>query len=382
MRNQDFQPLLLKYLSGTCSEQERQLLEQWYLDWNAEGLPVDEQLFTDAKAEVFSRLPIHAKQAAQPKNNPALQQRILAAAAVLFILLTAAVFFVFRSNPTATVEIAQGSIDLPAGKNGAQLTLPGGKRVTLSGAQQGVAILSHGLEYLDGSAVDATADQLLGSTEKGQTFTASTSMGQSYKFTLPDGTIVWLNAASSISFPGSFDPKGSRMVSLSGEGYFQVSKKEGQPFIVSAGNQKVEVLGTHFNINSYENEATVETTLLEGSVRISHEAGSRRDQVTLVPGQQASSTKNNVTVRQVDAQKAIDWQRGDFEFETEALSSIMRKIARWYDVKVLYQEGVDQNQTFSGTVTRQKRISEVLDIMQTTGQLRFKIEGRQVTVMK
>lgn len=378
MHNQKLQLLVEKYLSGNCSAEERELLEQWYLDWQPDNPVVGEQLFIEAKSEIFARLPLPAKSVKKAGTS---LRKLLAAAAV-FLIIAAGLFFISRSDQHSAIEIVQGSVDPPAGTNGAKLTFTDGREITLSGAQRGIKLSAGGIAYLDGSALTDSSKIFSETARNTQLVTASTAIGQTYQVTLPDGTVVWLNSASALSFPVSFDPKKSRIVRLSGEGYFEVNKRTTQAFIVHAGNQAVEVLGTQFNINSYENEVAVKTTLLKGSVRVSYTGLSKNKQVMLRPGEQAYSNTHEMLVKAVDAEKTIDWQRGDFEFEAEPIASIMRKIARWYGVEVRYQEGVDQNETFSGTVIRQKHLSEVLEIMQTTGRLRFKIEGRQVTVMK
>lgn len=382
MHQHDIPSLASKYLAGQCTEEEQALVENWYLNWKPEEMYVDEERMLAAKAAVFARLPIHREQ-----RSGLLWRRIASVAAVLLLFVSPVLFILSKYTDNNTVEIAAGSHDIAPGSKGARLTLANGKVITLSNAKNGVLINGKKLKYNDGTDL---AEEIggLAADGKPQIIKASTEKGQTYEITLPDGTIVWLNSASSIRFPSAFSVSGKRMVEITGEAYFEVSKKmvpaadglqnERQAFEVLSGRQKVSVLGTHFNINSYADEQVIKTTLLEGSVRLTTAAGS----IMLKPDQQATLLDTTFKIAEVQATDALDWKRGDFEFKKEPLSSIMRKLARWYNIEVVYEERVDKNRTFTGSVTRKKSISRVLEMMQTTGELKFKIEGRQVTVMK
>lgn len=165
------------------------------------------------------------------------------------------------------------------------------------------------------------------------------------------------------------------MVELNGEGYFEVAHRKDQSFKVVTENQTVEVLGTHFNINAYHDEQTTATTLLEGSVKISADGKQR----ILTPNQQAKLANGDITVKQFEANHAIDWVNNDFVFENENLGSIMRKIARWYNVEVSYP-AQSSNLEFTGSISRSKNITQVLKIMDLTGIVNFKIEVRRFSV--
>ncbi|MHA4894316.1 FecR family protein [Pedobacter sp. PWIIR3] len=382
MHPQDLQSLITKYLAGQCTEAEKALLENWYLTWKPEKVAVEEDQMLTTKEEVFAQLPIHFI----PKKV-ALWKYVASVAALLFLALSASLFLLSRDTQYNIIEIAAGSYDIPPGRSGATLTLSNGNVIALSSSQNGMVVSGRKIKYNDGTDLQGTIAEI--STEGApQILKASTGKGQTYEVTLPDGTHVWLNSASSIQFPTVFKDTDKRVVAITGEAYFEVSKQflggtiypktQRQAFEVHSGNQIVEVLGTHFNINSYGDEHTIMTTLLEGSVRVSAAGNSR----ILRPNQQAALVNNTFKIAEVQAEDAIDWKRGDFEFNTEPLFSIMHKISRWYDVDVIYEQGVDKSQTFSGKVTREQSISNVLEIMQTTRRLRFKIEGRQVTVMK
>jgi len=209
--------------------------------------------------------------------------------------------------------------------------------------------------------------------------TIETPRGGEYQVTLPDGTKVWLNASSSLRFPTAFTGK-ERRVELTGEGYFEVAKNKDLPFIVSTGREIVQVLGTHFNISSYKDEKYSRTTLLEGQVKISLPNKDNKTEIAsriLTPGQQSVVHSEKMEVIAIDAQEAVAWKNGEFMFNNEDIESVMRKIARWYDVEVIYPATL-KNKYIWGSVSRFQDISEVLKIIELTGSVHFKVEGRRV----
>jgi ferric-dicitrate binding protein FerR (iron transport regulator) len=206
--------------------------------------------------------------------------------------------------------------------------------------------------------------------------TLSIPAGGYYNVILSDGTVVWLNAKSSLKYPTEFTGK-ERIVELNGEGYFEVAHRNNQPFKVITEHQTVEVLGTHFNINAYHDEQSTTTTLLEGSVKVIASG----TQKILSPNQQAKLMSGSINITQYNAENAIDWVNNDFIFDNEDLSSIMRKISRWYNVEVSYPSHL-ANLEFTGSISRSKNITQVLKIMELTGMVNFKVEGRRITVMQ
>jgi ferric-dicitrate binding protein FerR (iron transport regulator) len=250
-------------------------------------------------------------------------------------------------------------------------------------------VIGEDLKYSDGTSVGSRNEFGTGSrNSKGGgpdlrqddviQLTASTAKGQTYQFTLPDGTKVWLNADSKLEFPSGFVNSKTRDVRLFGEGYFEVAKDKAHPFIVRTNKQEVEVLGTHFNINSYADEGNVKTTLLEGSVRVN---GQGRESVVLKPNQQAVVFASKQTeVNSVDVGDVVAWKNGKFVFVRENVRSIMNKIARWYDVQIIY-EGDVKGKALGGSVSRFKNVSEVLEMLSATKAVQFRIEGRKVIVM-
>jgi ferric-dicitrate binding protein FerR (iron transport regulator) len=212
--------------------------------------------------------------------------------------------------------------------------------------------------------------------------TLTTPVGGQFSVVLPDGSKIWLNAASSVYFPTAFTSN-ERRVTITGEAYFEVTHNINSPFIVTiqsfAGNQpstQVQVLGTHFNINSYTDELDQQVTLLEGSVKVFDAAS----EIQLAPGEQADvgGDQKIILRKGVDTDGIVAWKNGEFSFQEEDIQSIMRKISRWYDVEVVY-EGQIGNKKFTGDISRNSSLDEVLKIMEVAG-IQFRIEGKKLIV--
>jgi ferric-dicitrate binding protein FerR (iron transport regulator) len=215
--------------------------------------------------------------------------------------------------------------------------------------------------------------------------TMTTPRGRQFQLTLPDGTMVWLNAASSIRYPTVFTGT-ERQVEITGEAYFEVTKNIKMPFRVRVDDRAdIEVLGTHFNVNAYENEKTLNTTLLEGSIRVltvSGEQTSRKmtDGVILKPGQQAQLRTELHVFNNTDIDKVMAWKNGAFNFEDLPLEEAMRQLERWYDIKVKYENGVPDIR-FGGKIGRDVSLADLLQILAGT-KLKFRIEkGRELIIM-
>jgi ferric-dicitrate binding protein FerR (iron transport regulator) len=205
--------------------------------------------------------------------------------------------------------------------------------------------------------------------------TLRTPRGVMYSVVLSDGTRVWLNASSSLRYPTTFTGR-VRQVSLSGEAYFEVAQNPSQPFQVTVNGMEVNVLGTHFNIMAYDDESTITTTLLEGAVKVDYMLKS----ATLVPGQQSLLMRGgrDMQVRNVDVEEAVAWKNGILQFRSEDIRSVMRKVARWYDVDVRYEGEISDH--FSGAIYRNAEVSGLLRNMELTHTVHFRIEGRTITV--
>ena len=202
--------------------------------------------------------------------------------------------------------------------------------------------------------------------------------GEYQEIVLSDGTRVWINSASTLRYPAAFTGH-DRKVELTGEAYFEVAQNPAKPFTVSCSSQTVEVLGTHFNINAYQDEPAIKTTLLEGKVNVTSAANN--EVRILQPGQQSALVGNSFTVNPVDIEEAVAWKNGQFIFNNDNIQYIMRTISRWYNVDVEYS-GIIPDDTFGGGTSRFENVSQVLNILQLTGKVHFEIEGRKIIVSK
>ena len=380
--------LIDRYLSGACTAEENALLEQWYENHSAG----DKQFYGGDSRLVHAsaRKSLEAVQN-KIKVNGAHQGRLISigsrikwigAAAAVLLLLAGGWWMMKGSNSTQQPSVAavpnRQVPDIAPGGNKAILTLADGTQVILDSATNG-AITKQGnvtvIKLDDGQlAYNASSTSSSALTYN----TVTTPRGGQYQLVLSDGTKVWLNAASSLRFPTAFVGS-ERKVEMTGEGYFEVAHNDKKPFLVRAGGMDVEVLGTHFNINAYEDEGAVKTTLLEGKVRASAANGQA---VVLKPGEQARlfdgdaqlSKRNNA-----DLDEVIAWKNQMFVFNSAPLASVMRQIERWYDVEVEYQGHIPQDR-FIGTITRNTNLSEVLKVLEYSN-VRFKVEGKKITVM-
>lgn len=302
--------------------------------------------------------------------------RISAAAAAILIIV--GIGLVLQKDNQHNKNIFHN--DIPAGINSATLTLDNGKKIILSNANSGQLASESGIlitKSADGEITYSIKNQTENAASK--TNTLSTVNGQTYRLQLPDQSKVWLNAASSIKFPASFAGLKTRKVELTGEAYFEISKDKDHPFIVKTNQQEVQVLGTHFNINSYPDKQNTSTTLLEGSISITNE---HKQQQLLKPGETALvNNKEDILVSPADIKSTMAWKNGDFRFNEERIDEIMLKISRWYDIEVSYH-GPISKEKFSGKISRNKNISEVLNMLSYSNAVKFIVEGRRVTVMQ
>lgn len=265
---------------------------------------------------------------------------------------TTAVHDVKPGSQKAVLQMADGSIvDL----NESSLSVKG-KNGAIIGTKNGTLVFNDKVK----------------SHKNGGLNSLKTPRAGEYRMILPDGTKVWLNAASTINFPDNFN-KQARRVELKGEAYFEVAHNASLPFIVSFNDTEVEVLGTHFNINSYEKYA--KTTLLEGSVKVT-EGGQQR---ILTPGKQAFSYDGHLTVKASDTYKSIAWKEGVFYFKDDRIKDILDQVSRWYDIDVIYN-GAPGRKRYSGTIRRQATLNQVLEMLKTVSNTDFKLEDKIVTV--
>jgi ferric-dicitrate binding protein FerR (iron transport regulator) len=320
-------------------------------------------------------------QEVKPAPVRTMPRRWWAAAAILLLLASGSYFFLGRQQSKKEVAVVKKNVpvnDVAPGGNKAVLTLADGSTIILDSAQNGtlssqgnikIIKLDDGQLAYDRSGVKASPEVLYN--------TISTPKGGQYQLTLSDGSKVWLNAASSLRFPATFSGK-ERKVELTGEGYFEVAHNANMPFIVTKKDVQIKVLGTHFNVNAYDDENAMKVTLLEGSVKVSK----GNEGKMIVPGEQASVSNSDGEInvkQQVDLEMVVAWKNGNFQFDRADIQSVMRQISRWYNVEVDYQGNVSQH--VGGTISRDVNISDVLKMLEMTGGVKFKIDGKKIIVI-
>lgn len=396
MTNQRLAYLYEKYKQKTCTYPE---LEEWFLllqspearaqveqwtetDWKqakevaAEAGEMDwDFMFGNIVQPETPQTQVYAM---RPKA-PLFALRKMAAAAVL-VLLAGAVAVLLLNRKDAGQEMAKTrdvqkkQSGIVPGREGAILTLADGRHIVLDSIGNGALAKEGSTEIRkeNGQLVYNNRDTAGAAAYN----TMTTPRGRQYQLTLADGSRVWLNAASSVTFPTAFVGS-ERRVEISGEAYFEVAHDASKPFVVAVAGMEVKVLGTHFNINSYSDEPSIKTTLLEGRVMV--ERGGR--QVYLNPGQQAILRPGQDNIRvayDVDVDEVVAWKNGSFSYNRVDIETIMRQVARWYDVEVVYEKKTDE--TFSGGLPRSQNVSELLKRLEATERVNFEIKGKLIIV--
>lgn len=359
--------LLKKYTEGSCTEEEKAWVEEWYLALDHKIDDLSDKQVQEDLYELRSRL------LKIPTQKSISKTYIRAIAAILFVVLTATTLILWNKKAGEEM-VSSGALtarqDFMPGTNRATLSFDDDEEIELSGQQEGVINDGTAIVYSDGTAIIAV--------EKVQMATLRTPVAGQYQVVLPDGTKVWLNAVSSIRYPTAFT-NNERLVEVTGEVYLEVAHDAHKPFIVQTDQQRIEVLGTSFNIDAYGDNGQTLTTLTNGIIRIQHsELG---NQVELRPGQQAVvEYRKEITVRKVDTDEVSSWKDGLYIVNNEPLGQYARKIERWYDVEVVMP--FHSNKRLSAIIPRSARLSEVLQAIELKTGVKFTIEGRRVLTKK
>ena len=307
------------------------------------------------------------------------------AAAVILFALAGGAWWMLSKEKTKTpapVAAVHYQNDVPPGGNNAVLTLANGSSIVLNNAQNGLLaqqgntnVVKLGNGALAYRAQNKNTGELLYNT-------ISTPRGGQYQMALPDGSKVWLNAVSSLHFPTAFTGS-ERVVELTGEAYFEVAHMVSPagkkiPFHVKVNGMDVEVVGTHFNIMAYSNEQDIKTTLLEGKVNVTQNGVTQK----LEPGRQATVDNKTqaITVADANTEQAVAWKNGFFRFKMTGIRELMRQVERWYNVDVEYKtDRTDQD--YTGIVPRTQNISGLLQTLEMTGTVHFRVEGKKIIVL-
>lgn len=376
-----FQKIINRYNKGTATGEEVEFLESYDNIFD-----LKDDLITDDNESHFQDIKLSIKKTVdqkidsyEKKHSGSLKSFLRYAAAVLVILsVTGAGYFLMRrgNREQRSERIAR---NIYPGGNKAVLILAGGAHVILDSVHTGQVAKQANISITKTAGnqiVYSRSGGVDSSTAYQQQNTILTPNGSQYRLVLPDGTRVILNAASSLTYPAEFHGS-ERMVQLNGEAYFEVAENKKMPFRVIAGSQTVEVLGTHFNINAYRDEPLVKTTLLEGSVKVF----SGSDAMLIAPGEQAvtkSGVNGGIVKHFVDVDQVTAWKNGFFSFNGDNLESVMRRVARWYDIKVVY-DGSLSGQRYFGEISRASSLYDVFKILELNG-VQFEMQDRTVTV--
>ena len=388
--------LLFKYLHGTLTPEEEYELEKWKLQ-SAENRQFLERLSNEAtqgidtdgtipgtlEEKIFGKIrdkvpELHGNVIRMRGN----WWRYAATAAVVLILFGYSIMTMMqKERPKQVVaKVEQPVVEDVAAPDGnyASITLAGGEKIDINGSSRGT-LASQGkvqvIKSADGLIIYKVATGRVRGKMQFNTL-ANPKGSKVIGMVLEDGTKVWLNAGSSLTYPVAFIGK-ERKVSITGEAYFEVAKKKSMPFRIMKGEMMVEVLGTHFNVNAYGDEPHMKVTLLEGAVKVS----SGNVSGILKPGQQAKVKDNDINVQSdINIDQVMAWKNGYFSFEKAGITEVMRQIARWYNIEVAY-DGEIPNERFGGELRRNSKLSSVLKVLEKSG-VKFRIENNKVTVFK
>lgn len=371
--------IIQKHLQGdTLSEAEQLALDHWNSDLK---LYLEQRMDETGVEQAFDTF----RQRVEKKPAPVyiLSRRRWIAAAVVILLAGSAYLLFSRGNGPRQEQADTDrhiAMDVQPGKQGAILTLANGRRVVLDSMGNGLVATQNGAAVILENG-RLTYNRAQAKTDEITFNTMTTPKGRKFQLVLPDGTKVWLNAASTLTFPTAFTA-GERNVSVTGEAYFEVAKNAAIPFKVTINDQeKIEVLGTSFNVHAYADERSMHTTLLEGSVRVISE----NEKVLLRPGELAAVSHSNpgssgINIQKANIEKVMAWKNDLFDFENATLAEVMNEISRWYDIDVVYEKGVPAFE-FGGKIRRDLTLANLLKFLEGAG-VHFRIEaGRKLIVM-
>ncbi|SOD17715.1 FecR family protein [Pedobacter xixiisoli] len=381
--------LYSKYLDGTITDAEKkelfdrirnaddQSLEQLSEKYLSQEPPEDLSFLQEKTDRVFSKIKGQLNLEPEPKKHLIWHWLPYVAA----IIITTAVFiFIVNQRITSRVrsgDFVQISEDIPAGTNRATLTLGNGRSISLDQANAGQIAAEQGVRILKTDEGQLAYEVLANTPNSAAYNTISTPNGGQFTVTLPDGTTVYLNAASTLKYPTSF-VGAERHVELSGEAYFEVAKNKGRTFTVSTDKQKIQVLGTHFNVNSYQDNGQIITTLAEGSVKVITSTGSK----LLIPGQQTIVNANSIKLQEADLETAMAWKNGRIEYKDADIQTIMADVARWYNIEVHY-EGSLPERRFMASIRRDANLASLLKVLRLSDinfEMRQTAQGKLLIV--
>ena len=370
--------LIADYLAGRCTAEEKAIVEQWYITRAAKEestIPHNEERLQQAKAKMWAD--IEGRTAVQKRSY--LNHWVIKVAASIIVV--AGAFAYFTKAPQtrqdlAKVNTAPASKIIPLNDKQTTLTLSNGHQLILDQVKDGTVLNEGGISIQKNKEGELTYSFTDQGQSKESYNTIATPRGEKYNIQLSDGTLAILDAQSSIRFPVAFQGN-TRTVSTTGQVYFEVAHNAAKPFVVNTGQQTVEVLGTHFNIENYGPNHPVTTTLLQGKVKVKY----KQNTAILKPGQQTQVDEKHAEIAlntDVNLEEVMAWKNGFFKFTDEDIVSVMEQLSRWYDIDVRYQGHLPVTK-FSGKIYRKLNFEQVLDILRFS-KINIKQDGRNVTI--
>jgi len=378
--------LVAGYIKRTLSTQEQDELDNWVAESDDNVLLFEEMIDEKNLAAMTEKIREIRTVEALDKTKQRISFRPVLhktwfrqlfpyalAASILAAIIT--IFFLNRDQTSSLIPVAIKSHDIDPGGNKAILTLGNGKTIRLDSAQSGELAMQGNIKVIKTDVNRLSYSISIGGDQIEEYNELTTPRGGQFQLVLPDRTHIWMNSQSSIRYPTTFSGK-LRTVELKGEAYFEVAKDARKPFHVRVGDADIHVLGTHFNVNAYDDEFEVKTTLLEGSLKINFQ----NDSVLLKPGEQGKWNKSEKigTIRLIDIDEVVAWKAGMFSFHRDAIQSVMRQVARWYDVNINYSGSVKNH--FNATIERNVPVSKLLKLLEETGGVHFEVKDKTIIV--
>jgi transmembrane sensor len=372
--NDEADRLIKKYLAGTCTPEEWAQVEDWYNRvYDMHGEDYQRPDLDRIKKQLDRRVLWRSR------RKISLTRYVTAAAILMFLSFGIVWHFQSLDTTPQTELTSRYGDDVLPGRNRATITLADGRVIDLDSATNGLLAQEQGASITkDENGLITYEAQSDGLGARAAAFnTIATPRGGQYRITLPDGTKVWLNAESSLKYPTNFT-SGERKVTLEGEAYFEVAPNAKQPFLVQSGSQQVTVLGTQFNVYAYANERTEVTTLVEGTVSVRNAASGK--ELTIKPNQQVTNNGSDLSMQTVDVQDYTAWKDNYFQFSGTELSDAIRQLERWYDLEVDYAT-IPEGKLYA-RINRDRKLSTILFTIEKTSGIKFRIEGRRLTIQQ
>lgn len=368
--------ILRRYVEGQCTDKERAWVEEWYNKNYHSTVELDPDLAEKHLSDVWSAL---EREMAERRISSL--RKIASVAATIVAILGIGMWYAGRHAAKKTAQTAARVQSIQAGRDQALLTLADGRTIHLDSVSVGDHIAGDGGSptKMDNGTLSYGIAVNSGEVATGKYNTVTTPRGGQFKIILPDHSIVWINASSSLRFPVAFTGD-TRTVELEGEGYFEVEPDDNKPFIVISEHQQTIVKGTKFNLTAYPDDQRQVTTLLEGSVLVKNrDSRQRGKEVLLQPNEQAVRHNGSIKTSKIDALEVVAWKNGKFVYNNTPLETIMKQLARWYDVEIVYLGAVKEI-TFTGSISRFENIADVLRKISLTESVRFEINERRIMV--